>query len=347
MRIFFSVEDRQGWQRTLHLRAALLKRGHRIVPRTPLTPRPPRGTDLWLYGLTWDPRPPMSADAVEALRRFDRPIAFFQSDDDLTFYSHRIPQDLLERAAIFLRNQWYADESRLPDAVRGAPRGFITPLLRYAQPVHAGEPLHARRRVAMFYGAGTGSPTNDTVGARERTVRLLRTSGLPFEGGIVEASRDSYEQPEDLAVARISQRAHALALRSARICVAPWGNNPITYRLFEGLAYRCLVVAQSLGGVRFADMGLEPGVHYVEVRADLSDLVERVSYYLEHDDQAQRIADAGHAHCTRFFTWRGLDVPDPLVDAVLATWGDVLRPVAAPSLASRLLRRALPVLPYV
>jgi hypothetical protein len=38
---------------------------------------------------------------------------------------------------------------------------------------------------------------------------------------------------------------------------------------------------------------LEAGVHYIKVRSDLSDLAERVSWALSHQDQAAAIAYAG------------------------------------------------------
>ncbi len=39
--------------------------------------------------------------------------------------------------------------------------------------------------------------------------------------------------------------------------MAPWGNHVLTYRLFEGLATRCLVIAQRIRNSRILDGELE------------------------------------------------------------------------------------------
>jgi spore maturation protein CgeB len=121
--------------------------------------------------------------------------------------------------------------------------------------------------------------------------------------------------------------------------VAPWGNHVLTYRFFEGLAQRCLVVAQSLRATEFLDGGLEPGRHYVEVAADLGDLTEKVGFYLDNEREAQRIADAGHEHFTRHFASRGPLVSSYIFDATVESWGEFYRP-ATPSGISSALRSA-------
>jgi hypothetical protein len=45
---------------------------------------------------------------------------------------------------------------------------------------------------------------------------------------------------------------------------------------------------------------LQPGVHYVEIRDDFSDLREKMDYYIAHPDEAQRILDAAHAYVAQF-----------------------------------------------
>jgi glycosyltransferase involved in cell wall biosynthesis len=122
------------------------------------------------------------------------------------------------------------------------------------------------------------------------------------------------------------EREHERLLRNAKICLAPWGNHPLTYRLFEGMALRCLVVAQTIGATDFLDGGMQAGTHYVEVAADLSDLTDKVGYYLAHLSEAQRIADAGHEHFTRYFASRGSLISSWILEATVASWGDLYRP---------------------
>ena len=135
-------------------------------------------------------------------------------------------------------------------------------------------------------------------------------------------------------------------LRDTFICIAPWGNHPLTYRVFEGLACRCLVLAQTLRDCAIVDDGLQPGRHYVEVAADLSNLVELTRHYLARHDEAQRIADAGHRHFVQRLAARGPLVSQWIFDACVASWGPLYRPSdarglvpALHALAARLGRR--------
>jgi len=335
VRIFFSGEDTQSIDRTALLRGGLVRRHHDVYTASALRRYPDARTDLWMYGLHHRRTHPMPPGAARALASFAGAIAFFQSDDDLDFFMEKIPRELAERARLFLRNQWRGGDTPAPE-VR-ARRGYITPLVRPLRP-RPGELLRARRRVALFYGTGTGITETGTAGARATVVRAMRASGLPFDGGLTP--HRLYETPADLLVKRISQRAHQAKLEGARIALAPWGNNPITYRLFEGLAARCLVLAQSLRGVDWPAAGLEAGRHYVELRDDLGDLTEKVAHYLDRPNEAQAIADEGHAWCVGHLSFRGAGFPDDWLDEVLRTWGDVLTP-AEPSLRARL--RALTV----
>jgi hypothetical protein len=100
------------------------------------------------------------------------------------------------------------------------------------------------------------------------------------------------------------------------------------------MALRCLVVAQPFRDSAFLDGGLEPGRHYVEVAADLHDVVDVVRYYLEHLDEAQRIADAGHEHFKRFFESRRSLVSSYLFESTVASWNDLYRPTTRKSIAT-------------
>jgi glycosyltransferase involved in cell wall biosynthesis len=185
---------------------------------------------------------------------------------------------------------------------------------------HAGPPLAERPVGAIFYGTRTGlSNLADGKNAREQTVRLMRASGSPH-------AEARYQAAPDLVAPRMHEREHAKLLRGSKICIAPWGNHPLTYRLFEGMALRCLVVAQSIRATAFVDGGLEAGRHYVEIADDLSDLVEKVGYYLANLSEAQRIADAGHEHFVRHFAARGSLISSFIFEKTIASWGDLYRP---------------------
>jgi len=90
--------------------------------------------------------------------------------------------------------------------------------------------------------------------------------------------------------------------------------------LFESLSCRSLCIVQSLAEITFADCGLMPEVHYVECKKYLSDLVSKITYYLDHLKEAQSIADAGYLHFKKNFAMRGVSLPDPVYNQMVSTW---------------------------
>jgi hypothetical protein len=217
----------------------------------------------------------------------------------------------------------------------------MNPILRPFSP-HPGSPLRNREQTVIFFGVRTGGKNlPGDRNSREEAVRILQGHDLPFKGGLVDGGPE-YPTPEALLVPRISGKEHFARLDSASICLCLWGHCPLTYRFFEGLSRRNLVVTQTLSGIRFARAGLEAGVHYVEIKADLSDMLEKLDHYLAHTDEAQRIADAGHERFRSHFAFRGLDFPQPLFEEICGTWRGILKEVREPTLRARALRRALP-----
>lgn len=50
----------------------------------------------------------------------------------------------------------------------------------------------------------------------------------------------------------------------------------------------------------FMEGALIPGVHYVEIKADYSNLIEQMDYYISHPDEAEHIILNAHAHVAQF-----------------------------------------------
>lgn len=333
MRFFFSEEDHSTEVRAREIRAALIHAHHRVTHGHSRQPAPSTA-DVWMYGLGVAGSPPIRSEQVQQLCRSTARIVLFQLCDASTLSFEQVPPEVAARTCRFLRNHWPAAPESVPAEFR-ARLGFLPPMIKPMSP-RPGRELKYRERKAVFYGTRTGL-TNLTEGrnAREECVRLMRDSGLPFQGGIVPHQDPRYQANTRLIVPQISGRLHAKLLSDSVICLAPWGNHPITYRLFEGLARRCLVFAQSLGETRFIDGGLRAGRDYVEIAPDLSNLVEMVDYYLAHLDKAQKIADAGHRHFARHFAARGRLISQFLFDQAVQSWGSLYEPETTPSLISR------------
>lgn len=67
-------------------------------------------------------------------------------------------------------------------------------------------------------------------------------------------------------------------------------NNDIPMRVFEGMAYGNLVVTNRIEGL---DLLFKEGKHYVGF-SDVEELVEKVKYYLSHEKEMFKIAEAGY-----------------------------------------------------
>jgi hypothetical protein len=85
---------------------------------------------------------------------------------------------------------------------------------------------------------------------------------------------------------------------SARLSLHLPGNGPFTHRVAEFLGLGTCMVS-----LRFATelhVPLVPGKHYVEIADDLSDLQEKVHFYLAHEDERNRIAAEGREYFDKY-----------------------------------------------
>jgi hypothetical protein len=163
----------------------------------------PQDADAWFYGLSYGKRSlPLDPAHADLLRNFKGAIAFYQNDDGLDFFLHKIPKDLIEKAALFLRNHWPADGSKIPAVIKNRT-GFINPYLHRLTP-EAGEELGQRPMEITFFGLNTGECNGQRY--RENALRMLRSAGIGLSGGLILS--DEYPAPRELCVARLSPREH-------------------------------------------------------------------------------------------------------------------------------------------
>jgi glycosyl transferase family 1 len=337
MRFHLSADEKQIYSRIKYLRGGLIGSGHTVRLARPAAP-PAKPCDVWLHGVSPRPEVSIRPDLVQAMLSFPGRLVFFKTDDCTFFPLDSIHEALRSRASCMLANFWQngADVPELADY----PTGLITPFL---DPLDSdpGRDLVFRENRVVFYGAQTGVESlPDGSNARAAAIRRIRDAGIPFLGGIT--FWHEFDNDMELLAPRLPKREFMNLLGDSTICLALWGNARLTYRLFEGLSRRAIVVCQSLRDVRFADAGLEPGEHYLEVRADLADLEEVLDHAMSNLESLQAMADRGHALFRERCAYSGIALPRPLVDQITATWGDWMEPVASPSLKNGVLRRLLP-----
>ena len=318
MRILFTEDDGSVHNRVRYLRGGLLRNYHHVKVIREF-PKVPVG-DIWFHGLSHLPEIPFPEIIQEQLEKFKGKVVFFQNDDHSQFAINKIPQSLRMRASQYLRNVWPSDSQSIHPQT-DQKRGLLNPLLK-PNSAKAGKDLRFREHKLSFYGAATGGKMFNRIDA----VQIIKDAQLPFLGGVFKSHLVPVDIPEHLLVKTLPPEMYMNVFENTQVSLVLHGYNPLTFRLFESFSRRCLVVAQDLNEIWFADCGLIDGVHYVSVKKDLSDLVERVTYFQNHLKEAQAIADAGFNHFKKYFQFSGVNLPQPLFKEIVGSWKNIQLP---------------------
>lgn len=93
---------------------------------------------------------------------------------------------------------------------------------------------------------------------------------------------------------RVAQDDYYAEMLASTICVSPFGYGELCWRDFEAILCGCLLVKPDMAHVETAPDIFVPGVTYVPVKWDYSDLAEVCRHYLDHPDERRRIVAAAH-----------------------------------------------------
>lgn len=89
---------------------------------------------------------------------------------------------------------------------------------------------------------------------------------------------------------RIAEQEFYGNMLRSRICVSPFGYGEICWRDFEAICCGCLLVKPDMSHVKTAPDIFIPGVTYVPVRWDYSDIEEKCAFFLQNDHERRTIA---------------------------------------------------------
>jgi hypothetical protein len=78
--------------------------------------------------------------------------------------------------------------------------------------------------------------------------------------------------------------------------------NVAAYRLGKSLLFNSVVLLQETGSRLWFQHLLKPWEHYVPIKEDLSDLIEKINWCIHHDKECQAIANNGRALAKTFLT---------------------------------------------
>jgi len=93
----------------------------------------------------------------------------------------------------------------------------------------------------------------------------------------------------------LDRSAYRDELRRTKICVSPWGHGEVCYRDYEAILAGALLIKPPMDHLEAAPNIYVPGVTYVPVKLDWSDLEEVCAYYLSHEKERRAIAEAALA----------------------------------------------------
>jgi hypothetical protein len=92
----------------------------------------------------------------------------------------------------------------------------------------------------------------------------------------------------------VSQKEYYQELLSSKICVSPFGYGEICWRDFEAVLCRCLLIKPDMAHLQTTPNIFIPYESYVPVKWDYSDLEEKCIYYLEHEEERERIVQRAY-----------------------------------------------------
>jgi hypothetical protein len=177
-----------------------------------------------------------------------------------------------------------------------------------------GLPWSDREPRAVFRGTATGAGMDTRTNPRLHLASLARKLGRWMDVGVVgipkrfkkvQWERWVLRNPtfEDLTRygVRYTRRMTQEEQNRFRYQIYVEGN-VAAYRLGKMLGTGSLVLKVESEYTLWLDQYLQPWVHYVPVRADLSDLVDRIEWCRRNDRQAQGIAEAARQVYDRIMT---------------------------------------------
>jgi len=160
----------------------------------------------------------------------------------------------------------------------------------YAAPV---VPWESKKEVAVFRGSPTGCgytpETNQRIKLATMKSDLLdvglvetRSNGLKFDPvhGLGELSINMKK------VSRIDMGKQAEYKYIIHV-----DGNVLAYRLLKSMLLGSVILRVNSPYVHWLDHVMKPDKHYIEVKADLSDLEAKVSWCIDHDAKCKKIAE--------------------------------------------------------
>jgi hypothetical protein len=100
---------------------------------------------------------------------------------------------------------------------------------------------------------------------------------------------------------RVSSTQYYFEMLRSKLVVSPFGWGELCFRDYEAVACGGLLVKPSMAHLETSPNIFVENETYIPVRWDLSDLADKCQYYLEHEDEAERIAAAAQRQLRLYY----------------------------------------------
>ena len=238
-----------------------------------------------------------------------------QSDNPLALFigaaqaQHMLSDEVLDTFDVIFKREPFFDKDRYQIAERNKKK--IVPSM-LSCPV---QPIPRENLLGSLYSffSSKGSRSRERANAVIRDVffvgkmcsrhrlredvvkRLVEDSNIDFAGGLLpHDSLSELRPPDDLSAKKLKGDSYISSINAAKINLALDGIGQYTFRHQELLSLGAFMMSgPSIREVELP-VPLEEGKHYVAFD-DLDDMVEKIRYYLAHEDERSKIAAAGKA----------------------------------------------------
>lgn len=147
-----------------------------------------------------------------------------------------------------------------------------------------------------YYGAFRARQADDV------RIGVLGRFGFKFQGELRAKAVGMLSDARDIrfvgAGSRVRYSRFLRDVACARLSLDLPGNGPFTFRVPEFLGLGTCLISPRYPTI--LHQPLTPGIHYVEIADDLSDLLDVCRYYLSHEEERAAIARAGRDFFDRY-----------------------------------------------
>jgi len=165
---------------------------------------------------------------------------------------------------------------------------FLSPFFRFFYPRYKRNKKH--KHDIFFCGSKVKKERNEED--RVNIWQRIKKEKFNSLGGIVYKRSKDKNIPEELLCEEFKGRKYIKAINSSKICLATEGIGEFTFRHLELWCLGAFVLSNN--SINKLDLPIKPidGVHYVSFD-NIDDMIEKIKYYLKHDEEREKIAQAG------------------------------------------------------